>query len=442
MDSLDKLLDFIKENNLFLAEDRILLAVSGGKDSVFMAHLFSRGKFNFGIAHCNFHLRGEDSERDETLVKNLAKDLGVPFFKVDFDTQRIAQQKRISIQMVARELRYEWFEKIRREHQYEAIALAQHQTDSMETMLLNLVRGTGISGLHGILPRRDHLIRPLLAFTAQEITDQVKKEKIVYREDVSNQDTKYARNKIRLGVLPALRSLNSGLEATFMANSQRFYALEKFLAMHITDLRKAIFQENADHSFHIPIVSLSPYFHDEFLLYELFKPFAFSEAVLSDLSSRIQEGTGKTFYSKTHKILINRRELTIKRIHQEALPAVIIQTLPKKIEWAGKTFNVYYSDDVTLPIRESIQKVDAEKVIFPIKIRSWKNGDSFKPLGLNGRKKISDFLIAQKVPLDEKKEVPIFVNANEDVLWVAPWRTDDRYKITAKTKKVIIFEQL
>src|SRR5690606_14108496 len=244
--------------------------------------------------------------------------------------------------------------------QYNAIALAQHQTDSTETILLNLVRGTGISGLHGILPKRDRLIRPMLAFTAQEIADCVDKEKISYREDASNGETKYARNKIRLEVLPALRSINPALESTFVANSRRFHALEIFLEGQVDGIRKAISCEQEDHSLHIAIDSLKPYLQNGFLMYELFKPFGFSEMVLSDLVRCLRQGTpisGKSFYSSTYQLLINRKELVVKKINHISPSALLIHELPRKLEWGGKNFNIFFSNDTTIPEKENILKV-------------------------------------------------------------------------------------
>jgi len=445
MDALERFLGFIDEHGLFTPEERILLAVSGGKDSVFMTHLFAAAKFNFGIAHCNFHLRGGNSDRDEEFVRELATHFHVPFYRTDFDTKAIAEERHLSIQMAARDLRYAWFEDIRNKYQYEVIALAQHQTDSMETMLLNLVRGTGIRGLHGILPKRGNLIRPLLGFTSEEIGTYVEKEKINYREDASNNETKYARNKIRLDVLPALRAINPTLESTFAVSAQRFRALETFLETQVNVVREAIFLKINEHSLRVRVSVLQPYIDNDFVMYELFRPFGFSMSVLTDLDRALQQDkstTGKVFYSQTHSLLIDRGELLIKKLNPSISSVLVIDELPKQVEWNGKAFRVYISSDTELPDQGTNVKIDADKVALPISIRSWRQGDSFKPLGFKGRKKISDFLINQKVPLDQKTEVPLFVNANGDILWVAPWRIDDRYKITPKTQKVIIFEQL
>ncbi|HWV75385.1 MAG TPA: tRNA lysidine(34) synthetase TilS, partial [Pseudosphingobacterium sp.] len=214
MSLLTRFLNFIQENQLFEKNERILLAVSGGKDSVLMVHLFAKAGYSFGIAHCNFKLRDENSEKDEALVFDLAHQLKVPFYTKSFDTEKIAKKQKISIEMAARELRYKWFEDLRNHHQYDYVALAHHQNDAIETMLLNLTRGTGIAGLHGILPKRDLFIRPLLFLTREEIEDAIAKWKLIYRDDESNFSTKYTRNKIRLEVVPKLKEINPSLEKT------------------------------------------------------------------------------------------------------------------------------------------------------------------------------------------------------------------------------------
>lgn len=443
MDPLRKFLHFIKNEQLFHAEDRVLLAVSGGKDSIFMTRLFAESNFQFAIAHCNFQLRGSESDGDADFVKKLATSLNVPFFSVNFETEAVANNMQISIQMAARDLRYVWLEEIRLANSYDYIAVAHHQTDSVETILLNLARGTGIAGLHGILPKRGHVIRPLLAFTAEEVVGYIHSNAILYREDRSNLETKYARNKIRLEVLPTLRHINPALEATLSLSSRRFHSLEKFLDLQIENIRKSIFLEHQADVYHIPIGLLHSNLLDSFVLFELFKPFSFSESVLNDLIvSLSQLNTGRLFYSSTHQLLINRDKLILRKIQLGADREFYIEGLPMEFTWGGERFNVYCSTDTTFSKGEKKVRIDEALVSFPIKVRSWEHGDYFVPLGLKGKKKVSDFLIDQKVPLDEKDKVPLFVNSNNDILWVAPFRIDERYKISGKTKKVIIFEQL
>lgn len=443
MDPLDKFLDFINGEQLFVVEDQILLAVSGGKDSVFMARLFAQSNFQFAIAHCNFQLRGSVADEDAIFVKSLADELDVPFFSVCFDTEKVAQDRKISIQMAARDLRYEWLEEIRRSNSYTYIAIAHHQTDTIETMLINLVRGTGIAGLHGILAKRDHIIRPLLAFTGKEVADYIDFNRISYREDSSNKETKYARNKIRLEVLPVLRQINPALEATFSLSSTRFHSLEKFLDSQISDLRRTLFLEKEEGIFHIPINPLNSYLSDQYVLYELFKPFSFFESVLNDLVTSLnQQKTGKLFYSSTHQLLVDRGKLILRKIQLSVDNELHIENLPIEFVWKGKRFKVSYSTDTAISKDQSKVKIDEDSVILPLKVRSWRHGDFFIPFGLKGTKKVSDFLIDKKISLDEKDKVPLFVNSNDDIIWVAPLRIDERYKVNEKTKKVIIFEQL
>lgn len=443
MESFERFSNFIDEKQLFKKQDRILLAVSGGKDSVFMATLFSQSKFAYAIAHCNFQLRGEDANQDQVFVQQLAQELNVPYYDVRFDTEDYAKANQISIQMAARDLRYEWLEGMREIHAYDYIAVGHHETDSIETVLINMVRGTGISGLHGILPKRNKIVRPILAFTAAEVAAYIERNNISYREDRSNKETKYTRNKIRLKVLPVLKTINPDLEATLSLASRRFHSLELFLEKQINQIREAIFIERAPEVYEISIDELKENTTDPFVLFELFKPFLYSEAVLSDLSLHLnQESSGKLFYSKSHQLLIDRGNLILRKKSDQVEESIEIMHLPAEFTWNGVGYRVLESSDITLSNQIKQVKLDEDLVSFPIKVRSWKAGDIFMPLGLNGKKKVSDFLINQKVALDQKNKIPLFVNANNDILYVAPFRIDDRYKITSKTKKVIIFEQL
>ena len=246
MSPLDRFHSFIQEQGLFEASDHILLAVSGGRDSVLLVHFFKQCGFNFGIAHCNFMLRGAESKADELVVSELATRMEVPFFSTFLDAKSYASTHHVSIQMAARDLRYRWLEKMRAEFGFRYVALAHHQNDTVETMLLNLTRGTGIAGLHGILPKRDALIRPMLCFNRAEIDRTIAEMNISYRDDRSNRSTKYARNKIRLEVIPKLKELNPRLEETFEANRKRFAELEMILNDRIAALHDALFKEVAN----------------------------------------------------------------------------------------------------------------------------------------------------------------------------------------------------
>lgn len=444
MDSLDRFSAFIEDEALFNANDRLLLAVSGGKDSILMAHLFQRSSYAFGIAHCNFQLRGSDADEDAAFVEAVAKSMGVPFYSVSFNTKDEAKRRQVSIQMAARDLRYAWLETVRVKENYDYIATAHHQTDSVETVLINLVRGTGIVGLQGILPKRDRIVRPLLAFSAAEVEALVREQNYCYREDQSNKERKYTRNKIRIEVLPVLREINPSLEATFSASSKRFSLLAAFLNSEIERLRDKLFIMKEPDVFHILVKDMEPYIHNLAVLFELFHPFSFSEAILSDLVESIRRptSTGRYFYSPSHQMLIDRGKIVLRSIVEGSNEVQFINSMPIEFTWAEQHFRASFSEDVSIMDDENIAKIDAEGVSLPIRVRTWCAGDRFTPLGMKGQKKLSDFLIDQKIASDEKENIAIFVDSNEEILWVAPYRINDRYKLSEKTKKVIIFERL
>ncbi|MXV51769.1 tRNA lysidine(34) synthetase TilS [Pedobacter sp. HMF7647] len=433
--------DFIDNNQLFNSTQRILLAVSGGRDSVLMAHLFHEAGHKFGIAHCNFQLRGKDSEDDETFCEELAASMDVPFYSTRFDTQLKASESKISIQMAARELRYNWFEEIRKDFGYDYISTAHHGGDQVETVLLNLVRGTGLSGLHGILPKREKLIRPLLFLTRKDIDDVMTSENITYRDDVSNASTKYARNRIRHLVLPVLKELNPQLEKTFEINSRHFSAAERFLNNHVKMLRNSLF-EREDKKTTISVSELRKLDPLPLLLFELFKPYNFTEAVLDDLIACFNSHPGKIFESSTHRLYLDRNVLYLTEIKEDAGIEQIVTKNISQINWNNVLIQQSEKpfDEVNLNKDARFGYFDADKLAYPLKLRAWKQGDHFVPFGMKGSKKLSDFFISEKIALHEKHLIPVLVNGNNDILWVAGYRSDNRYRLTGETKKVVIFE--
>lgn len=438
----DRLLSYISQNNLFGTADRLLLGVSGGKDSVLMAHLLYAAGYQFGIAHCNFCLRGKESDGDEAFTQALALQLHVPFHSISFDTAHYASVNHISIQMAARELRYHWFEQVRQEHNYNYIAVAQHRSDATETILLNLIRGTGISGLHGIMPKRNLIIRPLLFLNSEEIDATVSENNISYREDSSNASVKYARNKIRHEVIPQMKQLNKDLDITFQENSERFLQLETFLNLEVNKLRVRLFQQTKADTFEIKVDQLAVLNPLNFLLYEIFKPYHFSETTLQDLVNVWKNQSGKTFESKSHILLLDRNILILKKKSVDEGEEINISSEKRSIDWRGQKYNIslttaaefHFSGD------SKIAYLDADLLQFPLKLRLWNKGDYFCPLGMSGRKKISDFFIGQKLNRFEKNEIGILENGNGDILWVIGYRSDNRYKITGDTRNIFIIE--
>lgn len=440
MIALTRLQTFIKQHALFQEKERVLLAVSGGRDSVLMARLFKSAGFYFGIAHCNFQLRGEEADRDEQFTSELASELGVEFFVTRFDTAEYARENHISIQMAARDLRYQWLEKIRKEFDYQYIGLAHHQNDVIETMLLNLTRGTGIAGLHGISAKKGKLIRPLLFLSREEIDQMPPFE---YREDSSNLSVKYARNKIRLEVIPVLKELNPSLEQTFEANRKRFAELEILLEQRVGELRKQLFKKLGDHEFEIDLKALKNLIPLNTLLYGLFHPYGFTETVLNDLSKAWEGSPGKVFTSATHQLVLDRDRLILCQIHQSIPEDSSISLESVKCIWNRQKFiiSVLSIEEFQLSKDRALAQLDFDRLQFPLKLRTWKNGDQFQPLGLKSKKKLSDFFIEQKIRLNHKKDIGILENGNGDIVWIVGLRISERYKISPNTKKVFILEQ-
>jgi tRNA(Ile)-lysidine synthase len=432
--------DYIRQNALFGPDHKILLAVSGGKDSVLMVHFFKQAGFNFGIAHCNFRLRGGESQRDEHFVRTFAAIMEVPYYTTHFETKTYAAEHKISTQMAARDLRYRWFEELRAGEQYDFIAVAHHQDDAIETVLLNLVRGTGIAGLHGILPKRDHLVRPLLFLSRKEIDELISKNAIEFVEDSSNLSSNYARNKIRLEVIPRLKEINSNLEETFAHNIERFADTEMVLRHRIAEIRQEICEERQD-GIYLSLEKVSALHPKRLLLFELLKTYGFTETVSEELLSSLAKQSGTSFYSNTHRITIDRTELVVTRLAEEVPGHQMIHPADEVVRLGRQLIDISYTEDAVLENNVYKAFVDKDKLIFPLVMRNWEEGDRFMPLGMKNYKKLSDFFIDQKVPLPQKKNIPILINGNGDIIWIAGLRQDNRYKVTSTTKKVAIFEQ-
>ncbi|SFH40636.1 tRNA(Ile)-lysidine synthase [Pedobacter insulae] len=439
---VNSFVDYIKKNSLFTPEDKILLAVSGGKDSVLMAQLFKLAGFNFSIAHCNFNLRGDESQRDEAFVKLLAAILEVPFYVNHFETKSFAKEHQLSTQMAARTLRYNWFEEVRTQYKYHYIAVAHHQNDSIETLLLNLTRGTGISGMHGILPKRGYLIRPLLFLSRQQIDDLVNENHIDFVEDSSNQSDNYARNSIRLNVVPVLKELNPSLEETFVQNFIRFAETEMVLQNVIAQTRSSLC-ENRNGDIYISIDKINLLQPQRLLFFELLKPYHFASAVVEEILQSLTKQSGTLFYSHTHCLTIDRSEVIISPLRESAHTANRFIHSDDEAIWIGSQRMIMTHTSSTY-FESNLNKlfVDSDQLIFPLVLRFWQDGDRFMPLGMQHHKKVSDFLISQKIPIPNKSKIPLLVNGNGEIIWVVGLRQDNRYKVKATTKKVVIFELL
>jgi tRNA(Ile)-lysidine synthase len=427
---------------LFNRDSNILAAVSGGMDSVVMVHLLNAAGYQFSIAHCNFQLRGDEALSDQQFVKDLADKSGVSFHTISFDTKKYAAEKKISIQMAARELRYQWFAELSQQSGYDVIALAHHQNDTIETVLLNLTRGTGIAGLHGILPKNGSIVRPLMFLKRDDIQDIVKGENLAYVEDSSNTSTKYARNKIRLEVIPKLKELNPALEDTFESNLKHFSGLEILLEQKLDELKKTIFTFHGGDT-HIGIDEVKELQPQFLLLYGLLHEYGFNESTVEGIISSLDKHSGRVFDSAGFMLLLDRHKLILTKKQAESNRSVSVSEDQREVKFNNYRLTILH-DDSPLIIKDNplSASIDSDLLIYPLTLRHWSEGDHFHPLGMKTRQKLSDFFVHQKVPLHEKSKIPLLVNGNDEIIWIGGYRPDDRYKVTAKTKKVTIFELL
>ncbi|HLN56309.1 MAG TPA: tRNA lysidine(34) synthetase TilS [Bacteroidales bacterium] len=430
---------FIAEHQLIRHGEKILLAISGGIDSMVMAHLFLHLPYETGIAHCNFSLRDEESDQDEELVRKFAEDNKIPFFTARFNTKAFAVEKGISVQMAARELRYAWFEEIRSKNNFDLVAVAHNLNDNVETMLINLARGTGLAGLSGMKPVTGRIIRPLLKVTREKIAKYCSEHAIGYREDRSNAETKYTRNKIRHNVLPLLQQINPSLLTTLSESITRFGELNEIVNTYVSGLRSQV-SAIKDGSTVFDLDELRRNSENRTVLFELFRPYNLEGNQIDDLLNIINGRTGSQVITSTHRITRNRDEILVteKRGNDETCIRVNnLDDLPASI--SGEFLSV--DNSFRIPADASVAFLDSEKVLFPLVIRKWHAGDSFFPLGMNGKKKLSDYFIDKKYSLPEKDR-KLVLESDGKIVWIIGDRIDDRFKITSHTTKALILKLL
>lgn len=429
---------FIKENKLFSKKEKVLLAVSGGVDSVVMCHLFKKAKYNFALAHCNFQLRDEEANADEAFVKELAKELEVPVFVTRFETQKYAKEHKFTIQEAARELRYQWFEEIRETNEFEWIATAHQRDDSVETFMLNLVRGTGIAGLHGILEKKGRVVRPLLFATKDQIVEHSEKNKIVYREDSSNKSNKYSRNKVRNKVLPLLREVNHAADV-HIAKEIKWLRNVEGIYQRWMDYQKEWCVEKKGKEVRVSIEMLQTSGFPEALLFEILKPYGFHGHIVDDIVFNLGREAGKLFYSADYELLKDRDCLILRKKPKKKKKSFQIEIeselVEEPLELEIKT--VKKDEKFKIPAGKKIACLDRDQLEFPLTIRKWKRGDYFFPLGMRGKKKLSDFFIDNKFSRFDKDNTWLLASGNK-IVWVIGHRVDNRFKIGSDTKNIYL----
>jgi len=444
---LAKLQQFIEQENLFNTGNRLLVAVSGGVDSIVLVHTLLRSNYKIGIAHCNFKLRNTDSTKDETFVKAVAKKYQIPFFSTPFDTANYAKQNNLSIQMAARDLRYAWFEEVRTAHKFDFIATAHHQDDNLETILLNLTKGTGLKGLRGIVPKNGKVVRPLLPFTKEDILYYAKVNQLTWREDTSNQSIKYQRNKIRLKVIPTLKAINPQLLQNLYKNTTKLKEVEQIyqdgLKYHF---KRWIIKKEEE--IYLPILKIKKTKGYATILYEFLKNYGFNANQVKQILDSFTSEPGKQFFSNEYQLIKDRKFLILAKQSSDNKTIHLIDIKQKKVLLENAEIDIQLDHfdkpfesnafQNYLPKNENIAKLHYNKLAFPLRLRHWQQGDFFYPLGMKRKKKkLSNFFIDNKLSKIDKEKIWVLEDDKKRIVWIIGYRIDDRFSIHKKIKKVL-----
>jgi tRNA(Ile)-lysidine synthase len=416
----------------FLKESKILVACSGGVDSVVLTHLLNTLKFDISVAHCNFSLRGEESDADEAFVLHLADKLSISVFTETFDTKKYAKENKLSTQMAARELRYRWFEEIKTNFKFDYIVTAHHADDSLETFLINLSRGTGLKGLTGIPEINETTVRPLLHFSRNEIVKYAKDNAFFWREDSSNAKADYVRNKLRLEVIPAYKEVVEDLLQSFKKTTKNLTSSQNL----VDDYMALVFNLSVNEikeGYSINLQKLQELPNTEALLYELLSPFGFTD--LTAINDLLNSQSGKQVFSKTHRLLKDRNVFILTEIPlEDKNDEFFISENEKKID-VPIQLTFLPTDKVGYHSTNTIY-VDTDKIKFPLQLRKWSEGDVFQPFGMKGKKKLSKFFKDEKLSLVAKENIWVLCS-NKQIMWVIGHRPDERFKVTPETKQIL-----
>ena len=437
---LEKFQEYVKRNDLFTKQDKILLTVSGGVDSMVLMSLCVNSGYRVGVAHCNFQLRGKESDEDEILVQEHARKYGIECHDKRFDTTAEMELTGESMEMAARRLRYTWFHELCQKHGYTVIAVAHHIDDSIETFFINLLRGTGLRGLTGIHKQVGRVVRPLMFATRKEIMDYALHKHIPFREDSSNKSTKYLRNKVRLGLTPRIREINPRFPFIMYRNIKRLMAAQQFIDCaidniyeQVTTLHEGVYTIHTD--------GILNFESREFVIYEILNSrFGFKGDTVDGLCKALAaENCGKRFYSRSHVAYVDRGDIKIEAIEEGDSCDVFVQKGQQRA-YCGNSILYFEICDVdsltTYNVADNVALLDADKVEYPLHLRRWTDGDSFIPFGMTGKKKVSDFLIDHKVSMPEKNRQYVMLSKGE-IAWLVGRRISDDFRITKSTDSVL-----
>lgn len=427
---------FIEKEKLILPGEKIIVGLSGGMDSMALLDVLTLLGYQCVGAHCNFHLRGEESDRDACFVKKWCKDIDIPFTSVDFDTYPYAADRKISIEMAARELRYTWFEIIRKQYGAHVVAVAHHKDDSVETVLLNLVRGTGIRGLTGISPRNGNIVRPLLCVTRDEIECYISDRHLPNVFDSTNKDDAFIRNALRIHVIPMLETLNPSVRDAVFRTSQHLSEVKKIYEVSMEKEKQMVFLDGK-----IDIQALRKTISPSSVMFEILTPFGFHPAVIEDAFQSLDATPGKVFYSDQYRLIRDRDFFLLDTVStgNDARETYVIEKQPKTILLPIHLNISIEKSPVGIVKKRERLYADADKLSFPLELRKWQAGDWFIPFGMTGRKKLSDYFTDRKFSLKDKENAWVLAIGSE-ILWIVGERSNERYKVTEKTIHVFMAE--
>jgi tRNA(Ile)-lysidine synthase len=441
--SLDKgFREFNSLQKLFEIGDKILLAISGGIDSISMLHLFLNQSIEIGVVHCNFQLRGSDSDEDEVFVRNLCNLKQVPFYTKRFNTLHFAEEKKLSVQLAARELRYQYFEEVRNDKGYKWIAVAHNSDDTIETFFINLLRGTGIQGLTGIKPKTGRIIRPLLFASREQIESFSRETRLLHRLDKSNLSNKYRRNQIRNELIPLLVDMAPGFRKTLLDVMQNLNGVSQIYLNQLQNYTANLIRDEGE-CMEIDIDTLKSLPFYQVLLPDLLRKYGFTADISRNILHNLDSEPGKSYFSSTHRLVKDRSKLLIAKRGSEPDESFYIDIETNAIETpiVLKIQHEIINSEFEIPRESRIACIDEEKLVFPLILRHWRTGDYFRPLGMDQMKKLSDFFINEKFSVLDKERAWLLVSDGK-IVWICGHRLDDRFKITESTFKSLQIEIL
>ena len=429
----EQIQQYIIQHQLLSGEKPVVVGISGGADSVALLHILVSLGYKCIAAHCNFNLRGDESSRDEQFTTDFTQRLQVPLCKISFETNKYAQENRLSVEMAARELRYRWFEELLNTYDADAVAVAHHRDDSVETLLINLTRGSGLTGLTGIKPKNGNVVRPLLCVSREDIYAYIENNGLEYVTDSSNSSDIYTRNFIRLKVIPLLEEINPSVKASLARTANHLYDASLIYNHSVEEARRVIIQNNR-----LSISALLSFPAPATILYEMLKSYGFSRTVCESIFTVLDKDSGKIFYSSTHRLLKDRSDLLIDVLSGEESKAYLINLEDDNVDLPVelKPEIVVIKESYQIEKDKKFAYFDFDKLSFPLVLRHWQEGDWFVPFGMKGKKKISDYFSDKKFSLFDKEKTWLLCSG-QDVIWIVGERTDNRYRIEKTTKRVL-----